>query len=328
MRARVRALLLAGALAGAAALSGAATAAPADVLRSPNFWGGRYTTSTGESVRVIASDAFPVDETVTRAWAEYLTSLVHGPELQRVSLYLAPFPEIQSTCGLEALACYSSERELIVGPRDNPPGGPSAQAVVAHEYGHHVARNRANSPWNALRYGAKRWASQIGVCSRTAAGTLFPGGGGFRYRFDPGEGFAEAYRVLNELRAGRPESPWQIVDTSLRPDALALAAVEQDVLSPWTGPTVATRVGSFKVRGKPLVSIPLATPLDGTIAINLSAPTKLKLRLALYDRAQKQTVATGGRRLQTTICGQRSLAVRVTRQARGAGKFSLNISVP
>ena len=328
MQARLRVLLVTGAGAAAAAFSSAAIAAPADVLRTQNFWGGRYTTSTGESVRVIASDSFPVDETVTQAWADYLASLVHGPELARVSLYLAPSTEVQAVCGADALACYSAARELIVAPRDNAPGAPTAQAIVAHEYGHHIARNRANPPWDTLRYGTKRWASRIGVCSRTAAGTLYPGGGGFRYRLDPGEGFAESYRVLNEVRAGQPESAWQIVDTSLHPDSLALAALEQDVLSPWTGPTTIAQSGSFRIRGRPLASIPLRTPLDGKIVVRLTAPAKLQLRLSLYDTARREVVATGGRKLETIICGQRSLVVRVTRQAPAAGRFSLSVSAP
>jgi hypothetical protein len=320
MRAR-RVLLFLGALAAAAGLAGAPGAPAA------NAWGGTYTASTGESVRVTVSDRYPVDETLTQAWAEYLARLVHGAELARVTLYLAPYIEVQSLCGFEALACYSGQRELIIAPRDDFPAGPTAQAVVAHEYGHHIARNRVNPPWNALSYGTKRWASRIGVCTRTATGTLFPGGAGFRYRLDPGEGFAEAYRVLNELRAGTPESPWEIVDASLHPDPLALAALERDVLDPWTTPTSGTRSGSFRPRGTGTRSFPLATPLDGSLLLTLSAPAKMRLRLALYDTSRKVIVATGGRRLSTTICGQRSLAIRVSRQA-GGGRFRLSISKP
>lgn len=295
--------------------------------RPAHGWGGAYTTSTGETVRVNASDRYPVDETVTRAWAEFLAGLVHGPELARVTLYLAPYAEVQSLCGFDALACYSAQRELIVAPREDFPAGPTAQAVVTHEYGHHLARNRTNAPWSALSYGTKRWASRIGVCTRTAAGTLFPGGVGFRYRLDPGEGFAEAYRVLNEQRAGRPGTAWEIVDASLRPDTLALAALEQDILNPWTSPTTQTRSGTFRAPGTATRSFPLATPLDGSLRLTLTAPAKMRLRLSLYDAARNVTVATGGRKISTVICGHRSLAVRVTRNA-GAGRFSLSINKP
>jgi hypothetical protein len=324
MRARTRLPRLAGVLA-ALVLLAAVVADPA-----ASAWGGRYTTSTGEAVTVTASDRFPVDENVTRSWAEFLTSLVHGSEIARVTLYLAPYSEVQATCGFEALACYIAQRDVIVAPRDDLPAGPTAQAIVTHEYGHHIARTRINTPWDPLRYGTKRWASQIGVCQRTDAGTLFPGGQGFRYRLDPGEGFAESYRVLNELRAGRPETPWEVVDTSLRPDAAALAALERDVLEPWTAPTTERRVGTFRRRGKATRSFTLATPLDGELKITLGAPTSARLRLSLYDPSRRTTVATarpGVRSISTLICGQRSLSVRVA-QVAGKGRFRLTISKP
>jgi hypothetical protein len=324
MRARARALRFAGVLAAVAVLGAAARVADAGA------WGGRYTTSTGEAVTVMASDRFPVDETVTRAWAEFLTSLVHGPEIARITLYLAPYSEVQSTCGFEALACYMSQREMIVAPRDDFQAGPTAQAIVTHEYGHHIARNRVNTPWDPLRYGTKRWGSQIGVCQRTDSGTLFPGGQGFRYRLDPGEGFAESFRVLNELRAGRPETPWEVVDTSLRPDQPALAALERDVLDPWTAPTVERRVGTFRRRGNTTRSFALTAPLDGELKITLAAPTRARFRLSLYDPSRRTTVATarpGIRTVSTLICGQRSLSVRVT-QVAGKGRFRLSITKP
>jgi hypothetical protein len=324
MRARARLPRFAGVLA-ALILLVAVLADPATAT-----WGGRYTTSTGETVNVTASDRFPVDENVTRGWAEFLTTLVHGPELARVTLYLAPHSEVQSVCGFEALACYIFQRELIVAPRDDFQAGPTAQAIVTHEYGHHIARNRLNPPWDPLRYGTKRWASQIGVCPRADAGTLFPGGEGFRYRLDPGEGFAESYRVLNELRAGRPESAWDVVDTSLRPDQAALAALERDVLDPWIAPTAETRAGTFRRRGTATRSFALATPLDGQLKITLGAPSSARFRLSVYDTRRKTTVATaraGARTISTLICGQRSLSVRVT-QVAGKGRFRLSISKP
>src|SRR5918999_104854 len=174
MRAKARSLRFAVALAAVAAVAGAA-GAPAAL-----GWGGVYPTSTGENVRVTVSDRYPVDETMARGWAEYLASLLHGPELVRVTLYLAPYSEVQALCGFDALACYSGQRELIVAPREDFPEGPTAQAVVAHEYGHHVAANRLNPPWDASGYGTKRWASRIGVCAKTEALTLFPGADGPR----------------------------------------------------------------------------------------------------------------------------------------------------
>jgi hypothetical protein len=321
MRAKGRALRFAVVLAAVVAVAGVVGAPAAQA------WGGTYPTSTGETVRVTVSDRYPVDEALARGWAEYVASLLHGPEIARLTLHLAPFNEVQFVCGLDALACYNFQRELITAPREDIPDGPTAQAIVAHEYGHHLTRNRLNPPWDPLSYGTKRWASRIGVCAGVDAGRLFPGGLGPRYRLDPGEVFAESYRLLNELRAGRPETAWDIVEASLRPNAAALAALEQDVVDPWTRATVERRSSSFQARGTATRSFPLATPLDGRLRITLRAPAKMRLRLSVYDTRRKKIVATGGRRLQTNVCGHRSLAVRVSRQA-GAGRFSLSISKP
>ena len=46
---------------------------------------------------------------------------------------------------------------------------------------------------------------------------------GEHYRLNPGEAFAETYRVLNEQKLGLPQEQWNIVTTSLFPDATALS---------------------------------------------------------------------------------------------------------
>ena len=159
-----------------------------------------------------------------------MTSLVHGPELATVSIHLAPLSEVQAHCGSRALACYGPRGATIYASADDPEPGTSAKGALAHEYGHHVAYSRANPPFAAVDYGTKRWASYENVCSRTFDGDLFPGAEDSRlYMFNPGEAFAETYRVLNQQRLGLPQEPWSIVTTSLYPDATALSLLEQDV---------------------------------------------------------------------------------------------------
>jgi hypothetical protein len=85
----------------------------------------------------------------------------------------------------------------------------------------------------------------MNICSRARAGMVFPGDEGMNYAFNPGEGFAEAYRVLIETNGTAVGYDWPIVDPSFRPDVEALAAIRADVFQPWTGPSTTA------IRGKP-----------------------------------------------------------------------------
>lgn len=273
--------------------------------RALQAWGGVYTTARGARVRIEVSDSYPVDEAQALRWAEYLDSLVHGSELERATVFLAPPGEVSRICGFTALACYSPETETIVTPGEDTEGDPTAEAILAHEYGHHVAANRLNPPWDAVSFGTKRWATYMGVCAAVAAGELFPRGPGDQYALDPAEGFAEAYRLLNERRLGRPETPWEIVSSRFYPDDTALALLEQDVLQPWTASTTLTRTGlgnrSFRV----------GTPLDGTLRIAVRAPRGTVYRVSAPAR----------------VCGARTVTVRIQR-VKGKGAFRLSVSRP
>ena len=92
--------------------------------------------------------------------------------------------------------------------------GVDPKMIATHEYGHHVAFNRVNPPWQAVDWGTKRWASYANVCTRTAAGSAYPGDEDGHYLQNPGEAFAETYRLLNESEAGATNFIWPIVDRS------------------------------------------------------------------------------------------------------------------
>lgn len=302
------------------------------VLALGNYWGGRYSTATGELVTVYVSDGYPQDQAIPQRWADFLDSLVHGPELSQVTAYLAPLDEVQSICGIEALACYSPAQSLLVAPGDAPTSDISAEAVVAHEYGHHVAAHRLNPPWPAVDYGTKRWASYNQVCSKTRAGQLHPGAESLPYyTLNPGEGFAESYRVLNQRKLGLAETPWDIVDQSLYPSAQSLALLEQDVTSPWTKPTTTAYRGSLR-GGTKSRTISVATGLDGSLRLDVRASSRIRLRFRVSVPSGKalatRTVAAAHDSVvSTTICGQRSYSVRVAR-LRGAGTFTLSVTNP
>lgn len=292
-------------------------------------WGGTYRISTGESVSIFASNAYPADPAVGQRWADFLGSLVHGSELSSVTLFLAPASLVSRLCGADAVACYSAPDNLLVAPGEDPASDLSAEAVITHEYGHHVAAHRSNAPWDALDYGTKRWASSMNVCARARSGELAPGAEDpVQYDVNPGEGFAETYRVLNERKAGRAETPWQIVSDVLYPNDAALAALEQDVTTPWQAATTTTRTARF-TRTARTRTYTIATQLDGSLKVTLRPSPGTRLALDVFAASRRVAHVLGTRAVSrsTTVCGQRSYRIRV-RAVTGTGPFSLAVSKP
>jgi hypothetical protein len=298
-------------------------------VRASGSWGGTYRTAAGEHVTVRVSDAYPLDEALAQRWADYLGSLVHGPELSLVRLYLAPLAEVAKICGPEALGCYGDNEIIATG---DPVGAVSPTQIVAHEYGHHVAAHRANAPWNPIDWGPKRWATYAGICARARAGTAFPGDEDSHYLLNPGEGFAEVYRLLNETRAGATAFAWPVVDQSFYPDASALQAAEEDVLEPWTSPSSSTKRARFRSNGSRSSWFSITTPLDGDVHVRLTMPLGAAYELTVLesDGTQLARGALSGDRTVTAdalVCGERSLIVRVARRGP-AGSFSIDLSYP
>ena len=319
--------------AGSIADSTLTPAGSAELGRS-GWWGGVYTTPSGETVNVYASDRYPQELAVGQQWADFLATLVHGSELATITAYVAPLDEVQRVCGARALACYSPRQSRLITPGEDPYPDTSAEAIVTHEYGHHVANNRTNPPWDAVDTGPKRWSSYLQVCSKARSGAFFPGDETRpNYALNPGEGWAEAYRLLNERKAGLPESLWEIVSRAFYPDDDALARIEQDVLSPWSGATADSRRGSFTRTTRSNRSYTVATPLDGTLAVKLSGSRATRLTLELFSgstRIGRAVKATGRPTASTrlTVCGLRRVGIRVTSTAKSAGEFALAISKP
>jgi hypothetical protein len=161
---------------------------------------------------------------------------------------------------------------------------------------------------------------------------MVPGDEGRSYALNPGEGFAEAFRVTNEARAGATEFDWPIVSPLFMPDEAARRAIEDDVLRPWSAPAVVRVAGTLSGNRRAWTRT-IATPLDGELALTLRLP-----RPRLYDvtvlSADRKTVlarsrwsSTTEKTLGFTVCGERSVLVRVTRTGP-AGRFSLRIERP
>jgi len=293
-------------------------------------WGGTFTTPAGEHVMIRVSDSYPVDTARAQRWANFFGSLVHGSEISTVNVFLAPLDEVQQFCGQEALACYSPNQHLLVSPGDDPSADLSAEAVVTHEYGHHVANSRNDAPWEAIDYGTKRWSSYIQVCAKAATGELFPGAEqDARYRLNPGEGFAESYRVLNQRRLGVPESPWQVVSDSLYPDATALSLIEQDVLSPWNGNAQSGLSAALTKRAKTRI-LTVSTPLDGLFRITIRAAKGERVGVSLLTSTgtsvgRTTVVGTSSRSLTTTVCGSRTYSLKLS-LTKGSGRARATVS--
>ena len=88
-----------------------------------------------------------------------------------MTVYIAPLAEVSGdVLDRRGARCYGGQTLVVVGETTD---GIAPNSVAAHEYGHHVAANRSNAPWPAIDWGTKRWASEVGVCSRVSAGRRF-----------------------------------------------------------------------------------------------------------------------------------------------------------
>jgi hypothetical protein len=294
------------------------------------FRGGPITTSTGETVDVRVSDSLPPDVTPEN-WAEFLAQLDHGPELGQLTVFILTFDEVEQACGSRALGCYARDQLIAPGETvfDTTP-----EEVVRHEYGHHIAYHRLNSPWTAIDWGPKRWASVENVCSRVARNQAYPGNEGANYALNPGEAWAETYRILEERKAGITTGSWPIIDQSFFPSDAALTAAQQDVTQPWTASHTRLVSRVFGKKAPRMWWIPLVTTLDGDVRVSATVPSKsgtVDVALVGADRKtvvrRAQWVSQRVKRLDGSICGQRSLFVRVT-QTGVLGRVRISVTTP
>ena len=154
---------------------------------------------------------------------------------------------------------------------------------------------------------------------------------GLNYPLNPGEAFAESYRVLAETNGTAEGYDWPIVDPSFRPTPESLAALRDDVLHPWVGPMKTTIRGKF-LRGKHIWSTRVATPFDGDFRARVTAPGSGADDVKLLSSDGGTVLATGswtvrGKSAEYRVCGARSVKVRVIR-AVAAARFTLQVQVP
>jgi hypothetical protein len=288
-------------------------------------YGGDIRAADGETVRVLLSPRYGPDDAALQSVANFFAGLVHGRELADVTVYVAPLDEMTSICGQAADSCYLPQSQTIVLIGETPPDGTPVEEAAAHEYGHQIARNRNDAPWNASDWGPKYWSTEEGVCRKVRAGQAFPGDEGPRYGQNPGEVWAETYRVLNG-----GSTPWDRVDASFLPGADALNWARQDVLHPFPGNAVGTTSGRFRRghAGRQSISVPVEN--DGSVTIRLAGGRGLDADLALYAGTRRVARAAHPGRSEIVryrSCGYRKLKLRISR-AGGYGPFRLRASLP
>lgn len=258
-----------------------------------------------------------------------LTSFPHGAEMDTVELMVASPQQLGGICGGAAMACYDPYAERIIVSGDpKPVSGVPREFTLAHEYGHHIANHRANSPWWALDWGPKRWATRMGVCAGVRSGALHPGNQAYYYWSNPGEAWAESYAHM--VYPGT-EVGWYHT-SELTPDPGALSAARLDVTRPWSGPKRLYWRFAVK-RGDPRARVRvLPTPLDGRIHVWIKEPkdTNVTIRL-LPDRGGPvlaRSVDLGAREdLKFNLCGRSKVRLRVV-DRRGLGRVVVRVLHP
>ncbi len=266
-----------------------------------------------------------------QAIAAFLGTLIHGSEIDLVTVQLDTPDQLAYECGFGAQACYfSGENRIVISGNPEPgPDGATRNFVLAHEYGHHVAQHRrVPAPFSAIDWGTERWASYENVCRGKRRGAYFPGDEGIHYHEDPGEAFAEsfAFNRFPNARLG-----WEYA-RSLKPSARAFAMVRRDVLSPWRRRRTVDLKGRLpSVRHSTAVRS-FATPLDGRVSVRLAGPgaggLEVFLRSGSGRRMRSGRGVAAGHAVSVTACGEDRLQAAVRRVHSSAGRFRLVVKRP
>jgi hypothetical protein len=297
----------------------------------------RYPVNDGSgatiAIAVTAACQASCDAADPQRIANFVGTLIHGPEIDLLTIQLDTSSQLELDCGYGAQACYyPSENKIVIGGSDTSAyDGVSREFVLAHEYGHHVAHHRYSpAPFPAaIDWGPPRWASLERVCQARRRGLLFPGDEILHYRENPGEAFAEAF-----ARYRFPDSAprWRWVEF-LEPDAAAFRAIRADTLHPWLGRTSFRLQGRAPPRRRGGAVEALRTPLDGTVSLRPSDQLRRRYQLTLLSasgsllNSSRQGLSIR-HQLNFTVCGQSRLRLLLESTRRAAAPFQLLVQRP
>jgi hypothetical protein len=169
-------------------------------------------------LRVYASNAFPTwNEGLNRKWARRFVALPHGKELSQLTVFLSPYNEVSldDVCGTDADSCYDSDTNMMYLAVDQPESDP--YQVAMHEYGHHLATFLGTNEWEAVDMGPRHWAAAADVRALTKQHRLWPGDQDEHWFENPGEIWAETYRVVASNFVGVRPDPWDSVEDTWNP---------------------------------------------------------------------------------------------------------------
>ena len=302
--------------------------------RAPRHSATRSTTAARRPIAVDVTSACATNCTADdpQQIADFIGTLIHGPEVDLLTVQLdTPF-QIIFDCGLGAEACYYSGEDKIVlsGNEETSSDGASRDFVLAHEYGHHVAQHRhLPAPFGgAVDWGTERWASLEKVCQGRRHGRFYPGDEGSHYFEDPGEAFAEAFAryrfpadpVRWRYSCGAEADPGRVPgDPGRHPFALA-AANQLRAVGARTGQ------GGGRSRRDP----PNAARRHGQPA---PEPAQARLRTCPSQPRRQASTPLPPRpdprnRLDYTVCGESRLRLAITSTRPHPGPFKLQVQRP
>ena len=290
-----------------------------------------YTVAIGETVTVYVSTRVPRGrQRRPRNGRSSSRASSTAPSSALLTAYIAPLAEVQEMCGSESvIGCYWGQTLVTVGDSSRRRAARiDRRARVRPSHRRRIAATRL---WPAIDWGTKRWATPWASAVCVASGhRRFPGDEGVNYAFNPGEAFAESYRVLVETNGAasclrladrRPKLPSRCRS--------ALAALREDVLHPWAEPTSKTIRARFR-RHAAHLDVPRSRRRS-TATLRVTgqrARRRRRRRESSFERRQnasrsgnlEQLRREGARR--TRVCGSRSVRVRVLRSGRTGTAFT------
>ena len=161
-----------------------------------------------------------------QSWAEFLDRSHARPgDLAPDRRTSSRSTRCREICGSKRSGATATDE--LVAPGELALADTTAEEVVRHEYGHHIALHRLNTPWEAIDWGPEAVGERGRTSARASrAASAFPGDEGPNYTRNPGEAWAETYRLVDERDSGITTATWPIISQSFYPTDAMLQAAE------------------------------------------------------------------------------------------------------